>query len=71
MSLSKKLENTLLIFGFPIVGYLVCSGLDSLSEMQPYIESFKNPFTITKALVGAMYTGFFFEVMYQNLKSKK
>lgn len=71
MSLVKKLENTLWIVGFPIIGYLACSGMDSVSEMQPYIESLKDPFTITKGIAGAIYTVFLFEVMYQNSKSKK
>lgn len=73
MSLTDKLKDVGWILGIPIAFYLICSGADSLSSepIIPYVESLKNPFTATKGIVGLIYFGFLFEVMYRNLKSKK
>lgn len=73
MSLVKKLENTLWIIGPPIVLYLACSGGDSLSSepIIPYIESLRNPFTISKVVAGVVYGMFFLEILKYNSKSNK
>jgi len=71
MSLVKKLKDTGWILGIPIACYLICSGVDSLSEMQPYIESLKDPFTIPKGVAGAIYGMFLLEILNYNVKNNK
>ena len=48
MSLKEKLDGVFWDIGFPVIGYLACSGMDSLSKRISYKESLSHPFTVTK-----------------------
>ena len=73
MSLTDKLKDTGWILGIPIAFYLICSGVDSLSSepIIPYVESLRNPFTISKVVAGVIYGMFLLEIFNYNVKNNK
>ena len=71
MSLTDKLKDAAWLIGFPMAAYLACSGMDSLSQSIPYIESLKNPFTLTKGIAEVIYILFLSELLTYNIKQNK
>lgn len=68
MILTDKLKDNLWIFGFPIILYLGASGMDSLDDKIPYLDSLRTPITTTKLIAGVIHGFFYIESLYHNSK---
>ena len=55
-TLFEKIKNTLVTPTIFSLGYVICSGMDSLYYKENFIKSLENPSTITKYIWYTMFT---------------